>query len=111
MSEERIVSYTREEIDAMLRRGEGRTDWARLDAMRDEDIDTSDIPDLDASFWENARMVLPTAVAARTVTLDDDISAWFHHQGDDWRAKVNAVLRDYCHTHTGETPPHTHRQG
>ena len=31
-----------------------RTDWKRIDAMRDEDIDLSDIPELGPGFFANA---------------------------------------------------------
>lgn len=37
-----------------------KTDWARLDAMTDEDIDTSDIPPLDGDFFANAELRMPT---------------------------------------------------
>lgn len=30
------------------------TDWARVDAMKDEDIDTSDSPELGPEFFKNA---------------------------------------------------------
>ncbi len=30
---------------------------SRLEALSDEDIDYSDIPELDDDFWENAQMV------------------------------------------------------
>lgn len=36
-----------------------RTDWKRLDAMRDEDIDTSDIPEVDEEFFASAEVVMP----------------------------------------------------
>ena len=32
---------------------------ARLEALSDEDIDYSDIPELDEDFWQNAQMVNP----------------------------------------------------
>ena len=32
----------------------GKTDFKRLRQMRDVDIDDSDIPQLDRSFWKNA---------------------------------------------------------
>ncbi len=35
------------------------TDWARIDAMTDDEIDTSDIPPLDDAFFERAIKVLP----------------------------------------------------
>ena len=49
--------------------GEGlekdRTDWNRLDAMTDDDIDTSDIPMLDQNFFKNAKVVMPPEKKAR----------------------------------------------
>jgi hypothetical protein len=33
-----------------------KTDWQRIDAMSDEDIDTSDIPPLDEAFFANAQI-------------------------------------------------------
>ena len=35
------------------------SDLKRVDAPRDEDIDYSDIPELDADFFRNARAVVP----------------------------------------------------
>ncbi len=37
-----------------------RTDWARIDAMTDDDIDTSDIPPLTDEFFAKAQLRLPT---------------------------------------------------
>lgn len=36
-----------------------RTDWARIDALRDEDIDLSDSPELGEEFFKRAKLVLP----------------------------------------------------
>jgi hypothetical protein len=33
-----------------------RTDWARVDAMADEEIDTSDILPLDEAFFQDAKL-------------------------------------------------------
>lgn len=45
------------------RLGEGldkdQTDGEALRKMRDEDIDLSDIPELDKNFWKNAKVVRP----------------------------------------------------
>jgi hypothetical protein len=35
------------------------TDWARVDRMTDDEIDTSDVPPLDDAFFERAMKVLP----------------------------------------------------
>ncbi len=32
---------------------------AQLDAIRDEDIDYNDIPELDENVWKNAKLVTP----------------------------------------------------
>lgn len=39
--------------------GKGKTDWDRLDRMTDEEIDRSEIPELDADFWTRAQVVRP----------------------------------------------------
>lgn len=36
-----------------------RTDWARIDKMTDDEIDTSDIPPLDDAFFRSAKLLLP----------------------------------------------------
>lgn len=36
-----------------------RTDWARIDKMTDDEIDTSDIPPLDDAFFKSAKWLLP----------------------------------------------------
>src|SRR6185369_1461670 len=35
------------------------TDWARIDRMSDDEIDTSDIPPLDDAFFKSAKWLLP----------------------------------------------------
>ena len=44
------------------------TDWDRLDVMNDEHIDTSDIPPLDASFFNAAELRLPQPQKVITTT-------------------------------------------
>lgn len=39
--------------------GKGKTDWDRLDRIPDEEIDLSEVPELDATFWENAHVIKP----------------------------------------------------
>jgi hypothetical protein len=36
-----------------------RTDWDRVDALKDEEIDTSDIPPLDEAFFAVAEPRMP----------------------------------------------------
>jgi len=40
-------------------RMKGKADFKRLRGMRDTDVDTSDIPKLDESFWKAAKLTMP----------------------------------------------------
>jgi uncharacterized protein (DUF4415 family) len=61
----------------------------------DEEIDTSDIPELDDRFWENAKMVVPVSKKAVSIRLDSDILDWFKGQGKGYQSTINNVLRTY----------------
>jgi hypothetical protein len=47
-----------------------RTDWARIDAMGDEDIDTSDIPPLSDEFFAKAQLRMPKLPVKVSVQVD-----------------------------------------
>lgn len=73
-------------------------------AIRDEDIDLSDIPEATEEFWKNARVVWPKAAKdPLSLRLDADIVAWFKAQGRGYQTRINAVLRSYVEAQrTGE---------
>jgi len=52
------------------------TDWNQIKAKRDQDIDFSDMPPLDKSFFENAELRLPKPKKAVSIRLDPDVLAW-----------------------------------
>ena len=70
---------------------QSKTDWARVDAMRDEDIDYSDIPELDDEFFEKA--VLVPAKQLVTIRLDTDVVAWLKRNGRGYQTRANKILR------------------
>ncbi len=72
-----------------------KTDWERVDAMTDEEIDTSDIPPLDETFFANAQIRLPKRKESITIRLDPDVLAWFRALGKGYQTHINAVLRTY----------------
>lgn len=76
-----------------------KTDWARVDAMTDEDIDTSDIPALDKGFFKRARLVMPGERLAVTVPVDKETLAWFESLGKEYKARMSAALRLYAEAH------------
>src|SRR2546423_10767147 len=46
------------------------TDWTRIDAMTDEEIDTSDIPPLDDAFFSAAQWRMPEKKTADTLRFE-----------------------------------------
>lgn len=76
-----------------------KTDWARIDAMSDEDIDTSDIPPLSEEFFAKAQLRMPQTPTKVSVQVDSETLAWFQAQGEDWEKKMTAALRIYAEAH------------
>jgi uncharacterized protein (DUF4415 family) len=75
-----------------------KTDWERIDAMRDEDIDTSDIPPLSAEFWAKAKLRNPRQITA-SVQIDPETFAWFQSQGENASQQMSAALKIYAEAH------------
>ncbi|MBS1250013.1 MAG: hypothetical protein MAG431_01602 [Chloroflexi bacterium] len=80
------------------------TDWERVDAMSDEDIDTSDIPPLEEEFFANAEIRLPKKKVPITMRVDPDVLAWFKSFGKGYQTRMNAVLRTYMDAYSKRTP-------
>ena len=110
-----------------------RTDWERVRNMKDEDIDFSDIPELDEEFFANARIREPSTgpshfrtfrvdpqtgaeITTREWTSDDPETvfvpvpfdaqtlAWFESQGEAAHDKMRAALRIYALAHQEKEP-------
>ena len=47
-----------------------QTDWERIEKLTDEEIDTSDIPPLDDSFFAKARLRMPRPHVPVTMHVD-----------------------------------------
>jgi uncharacterized protein (DUF4415 family) len=71
------------------------SDMKRLKEMKDEDIDTSDIPELDDAFFENAVIRWPEPKASVTLRIDREVLDWFKSQGKGYQTHMNAVLKAY----------------
>jgi uncharacterized protein (DUF4415 family) len=75
------------------------TDWARIDRMDDEDIDTSDIPPLDNEFFASAQLRIPEKKVPVTLSVDSEVLKWFESQGSEFQQRINAALRIYAEAH------------
>ena len=72
---------------------------AALEAMSDEDIDLSDMPEI--TDWTGAvrgKFYRPEKQAV-TIRLDADVVAWFKGSEPKYQTAVNRVLRDYMLSH------------
>jgi len=80
-----------------------QTDWARLDAMTDKDIDLSDSPEITPEMFARAvvRRGLKPAPKKEQITLrvDSDVLTWFREQGRGYQTQINALLRAYMEAH------------
>ena len=78
---------------------QSKTDWERLRAMRDEDVDTSEIPELDKDFFKKA-VIWPGTKKQITLRLDPDVIEFFRKRGRGYQAMMNTVLRKYVEAHS-----------
>ena len=82
---------------------EDRTDWARVDAMTEQELERAiaadpdaDIPNLD---WTKARLVLPQRKQSVHLRIDPEVLNWFRRQGPGYLTRMNAVLKTYYQAH------------
>lgn len=80
-------------------KGESKTDWARIDAMTDDEIDTSDIPELDDEFFKNAKVRMPKNKRSVILSVDPEVIEWYEEQGAEFQYRINAALKIYADAH------------
>jgi uncharacterized protein (DUF4415 family) len=71
----------------------------KIEAVREEGIDYSDIPELSKVFWEKAIVEYPEKKKSVTLRVDADIIKWFKLKGKGYQTKINAILRSYYEAH------------
>ena len=87
-----------EHPDRRLERRKSETDWARLEALTDEEIDASIANDPDWSDdwnWGEAVLVIPPKKKAISIRVDEDVLDYFKQEGAGYQRRINAVLRSY----------------
>jgi uncharacterized protein (DUF4415 family) len=98
---ENIARFSADRIRRKIARGESKTDWKRVDAMSQAEVerlaDKAEGP-LSAG-WESTVMVgLPPAKQDIHIRLDGDILDWFKARGRGYQTRINAVLRAFVQT-------------
>jgi uncharacterized protein (DUF4415 family) len=84
-----------------------KSDLARVDKLRDRDIDYSDIPELDDEVFAQPLVPWPPRKEPITIRVDADVLDWFKHQGRGYQTRINQVLRRYMDVATERVRPKT----
>jgi uncharacterized protein (DUF4415 family) len=89
-----------EQPDGSYRLAESQTDWVRLDAMTEEEVEQLAAEDMaklgiDPNWTDHAKVVSLRPKERVTVRLDPDILEWLKAQGKGYQTRLNAILRAY----------------
>jgi uncharacterized protein (DUF4415 family) len=66
-----------------------------LAELKDQDIDFSEVPELDEAFWKNAILVLPEKTQSVTLHVKKFVVDAFKDGGKGYQTRMNAVLETY----------------
>jgi len=88
------------------KRKNSKTDYKRIDSMKDKDIDYSDIEELDGEFWAKAKLVVPQPKVKVTIRLDPQVVVWFKSRSDHYQTRINTVLKSYIDAKKEKTKQH-----
>jgi uncharacterized protein (DUF4415 family) len=84
------------------------TDYERLHAMKDEDIDFSDNPEATPEMFARAVVRRNFEVIPRkkqlTLRIDSDVVEWYQKQGPGYQTRINSLLRAYMKEHQRMLP-------
>jgi uncharacterized protein (DUF4415 family) len=73
-----------------------KRELAAIAALPDDQIDTSDVPQLPPNAWKNAvrgRFYRPVKQAV-SLRLDADVVAWLKKPGKGYQTRANHILRE-----------------
>jgi uncharacterized protein (DUF4415 family) len=104
VSEGNTTRISPQEALRRIERGESLTDWARVRALSDADVeataaDDPDWQDVDPDWVEKAKPVQPVRKRRLTLALDEDVVEWFRSQDGHYRLRMSAILRAYMQRH------------
>ena len=91
---ENIVTFTADELNAMIARGEDRTDWVKAASVPLPDGSDPDDA-MEEIEWATTELPMPRPKAHASLRIDADVLDWFKGQGKGYQTRINAVLRSY----------------
>ena len=75
----------------------------RIAAVKDEDIDFGDIPELDEDFWKRAELVEPDRTDQVTIRVKRSVLAYFKAPVKGYQTRMNRVLESYVRHRMGDS--------
>ena len=67
----------------------------QIAATKDEDIDFSEIPELDETFWQEAKIVNPDLTEQITIRVKRSVLDYFRAPGKGYQTRINRVLDSF----------------
>ena len=67
----------------------------QIATVKDEDIDFSDIPELDETFWRDPELVEPDRTEQITIRVKRSVLDHFRAPGRGYQSRINRVLESY----------------
>lgn len=78
---------------------QSKTNWDRIDRIKDEEIDYSDNPKLTPEFFQTG-IRWPGKKELISLRVDPDVLAFFRNQGKGYQTTINLLLRKYMQSQT-----------
>lgn len=76
-------------------------DPTEIAAIEDSAIDFGDIPELDETFWQEARLVEPDRTEQITLRVKRSVLEHFRASGKGYQTRINRVLESYVRARRG----------
>ena len=100
VKEKDMRRFSTTDLEERRKRGESRTDWARVRAKTEEDLDRDiasdpDFKDVPKDWYKSAEAIMPSTKKLLSLRLDADVVDWFKQRGPGYQTKMNAVLRAF----------------
>ena len=78
---------------------QSQTNWEKIDAMEDKDINLSELSEVSPEKFARAivrKGLKPIAKKTQiTLRIDTDVLNWFKAQGQRYQTNINALLKAY----------------
>lgn len=99
-NEKHIRRYSAAELEELRLAKASATDWARLAAKTEDEIENAasqdpDFAEQDENWFSAAELEMPKPKQLVSLRLDTEILEWFKSKGPGYQTRMNAALMAY----------------